>query len=141
VSDKRKQNAERDFLQKLSFLAEQNDPIDQGLYQKYDVKRGLRYADGRGVLVGLTRVGDVVGYEMVNGKKTPIPGKLIYRGYNIEDLEALKSDIRYRSIIIIGQLHKPNNSYGKMDNEVLEIFDERLKNLRERLETLESKYQ
>lgn len=84
--DKRKQNAERDFLQKLSFLAEQNDPIDQGLYQKYDVKRGLRYADGRGVLVGLTRVGDVVGYEMVNGKKTPIPGKLIYRGYNIEDL-------------------------------------------------------
>lgn len=86
MSDKRKQNAERDFLQKLSFLAEQNDPIDQGLYQKYDVKRGLRYADGRGVLVGLTRVGDVVGYEMVNGKKTPIPGKLIYRGYNIEDL-------------------------------------------------------
>ena len=61
--------------------------------------------------------------------------------YNIEDLEALKSDIRYRSIIIIGQLHKPNNSYGKMDDEVLEIFDERLKNLRERLETLESKYQ
>ena len=86
MSDKQKQNAERDFLQKLSFLAEQNDPIDQGLYQKYDVKRGLRYADGRGVLVGLTRVGDVVGYEMVNGKKTPIPGKLIYRGYNIEDL-------------------------------------------------------
>ena len=86
MSDKRKQNAERDFLQKLSFLAEQNDPIDQGLYQKYDVKRGLRYADGRGVLVGLTRVGDVAGYEMVNGKKTPIPGKLIYRGYNIEDL-------------------------------------------------------
>lgn len=86
MSDKRKQNAEHDFLQKLSFLAEQNDPIDQGLYQKYDVKRGLRYADGRGVLVGLTRVGDVVGYEMVNGKKTPIPGKLIYRGYNIEDL-------------------------------------------------------
>ena len=86
MSDKQKQNAERDFLQKLSFLAEQNDPIDQGLYQKYDVKRGLRYADGRGVLVGLTRVGDVVGYEMINGKKTPIPGKLIYRGYNIEDL-------------------------------------------------------
>ena len=86
MSDKQKQNAERDFLQKLSFLAEQNDLIDQGLYQKYDVKRGLRYADGRGVLVGLTRVGDVVGYEMVNGKKTPIPGKLIYRGYNIEDL-------------------------------------------------------
>ena len=62
MSDKRKQNAERDFLQKLSFLAEQNDPIDQGLYQKYDLKRGLRYAVGRVFLVGLTRVGYVVGY-------------------------------------------------------------------------------
>jgi citrate synthase len=56
------------------------------LYQRYDVLRGLRYPDGRGVLVGLTRVGDVVGYEMIDGQKVPIPGKLLYRGYNIEDI-------------------------------------------------------
>ena len=61
--------------------------------------------------------------------------------YNVQDLKALKNDIEYRNITIESELYKPNNSYGKMDDEVLEIFDERLKNLRERLETLESKYQ
>lgn len=74
------------FLEKLSTIAENNDPIDQDLYQKYDVRRGLRYQDGRGVLVGLTRVGDVVGYDIIEGKKVAIPGKLIYRGYDIVDL-------------------------------------------------------
>ena len=79
-------NFENAFLEKLTNLAEVNDPIDQNLYQKFDVRRGLRYADGRGVLVGLTRVGDVVGYDVVDGQKIAIPGKLIYRGYDIEDL-------------------------------------------------------
>lgn len=79
-------NLENDFIQKLTLVAQSNDTIDQSLYQKYDVRRGLRYADGRGVLVGLTRVGDVVGYEVQDGKKVAIPGKLIYRGYDIEDI-------------------------------------------------------
>ncbi|MCM1322048.1 MAG: citrate/2-methylcitrate synthase [Bacteroides sp.] len=73
-------------MKKLSLLAENNDPIDPCLYQRYDVRRGLRYADGRGVLIGLTQIGDVVGYEMVDGEKKAVPGKLIYRGYNIEDI-------------------------------------------------------
>ena len=77
---------ENNFITLLSSLARKNDPIDQSLYQKYDVRRGLRYPDGRGVLVGLTRVGDVVGYEVKDGKKVAVPGKLLYRGYNIEDL-------------------------------------------------------
>ncbi|HPX26711.1 MAG TPA: citrate synthase, partial [Treponemataceae bacterium] len=77
---------ESSFLKKLTLVAQNNDPIDSELYQKYDVKRGLRYADGRGVLVGLTRVGDVVGYDVVDGQKIAVPGKLIYRGYNIEDI-------------------------------------------------------
>ena len=75
------------LIDKLSQLAKNNDPIDASLYQKYDVKRGLRHADGRGVLVGLTRIGDVVGYEIdAEGKKVAVPGKLIYRGYNVEDI-------------------------------------------------------
>lgn len=77
---------ESSFLKKLSLVAQNNDPIEQDLYQKYDVRRGLRYLDGRGVLVGLTRVGDVVGYEIVNGEKVAVPGKLIYRGYDVEDI-------------------------------------------------------
>jgi len=60
--------------------------IDNGLFDKYDVKRGLRNKDGTGVLVGLTNVGDVVGYAKEDGKVIPIPGKLLYRGIDIDDL-------------------------------------------------------
>lgn len=74
------------MVQKLSLKVELNDQINPNLYQEYDVKRGLRYSDGRGVLVGLTQVGNVVGYEVRDGKKIAVPGKLIYRGYDIEDL-------------------------------------------------------
>jgi len=78
---------EKPFLDKLTKLAQNNDPIDPALYQTYDVKRGLRYSDGRGVLVGLTRIGDVVGYEVdKDGKKVAVPGRLIYRGYDVEDI-------------------------------------------------------
>ena len=74
------------IVQKLSLLVELNDPIDPDLYQTFDVKRGLRYSDGRGVLVGLTQIGDVIGYDVIDGKKVAVPGKLIYRGYDVEDL-------------------------------------------------------
>ncbi|MBQ7537947.1 MAG: citrate/2-methylcitrate synthase [Treponema sp.] len=74
------------FIGRLSVLAERNDPIDKSLYDKYDVKRGLRNANGTGVLVGLTSIGDVVGYEVQDGKKIAIPGRLVYRGYNVESL-------------------------------------------------------
>ncbi len=74
-------------LKKLSSLVEKNDPINPDLYGKYDVKRGLRYANGTGVLVGLTRIGDVVGYDIdKEGKKIPVPGRLVYRGYDVADL-------------------------------------------------------
>ena len=78
--------SEKAFINKLSDIACHNDPIDQSLYQTYDVKRGLRYSDGRGVLVGLTQIGDVVGYEMKDGQKVAVPGKLYYRGYDVEQL-------------------------------------------------------
>ena len=81
-----KEQIQNAFLKKLSVLAQRNDPIPPALYTKYDVKRGLRYANGTGVLVGLTRIGDVVGYDMVNGEKVPIPGKLFYRGYDVSSL-------------------------------------------------------
>ena len=73
-------------IKKLALMAELNDPIDPQLYNTYDVKRGLRYSDGRGVLVGLTQVGDVIGYDVVDGKKVAVPGKLLYRGYDVEAL-------------------------------------------------------
>ena len=65
----------------------QVNAIDPALYAQHDVKRGLRNEDGTGVLVGLTNVGNVVGYERnSDGTLTPIEGKLYYRGYEISDL-------------------------------------------------------
>ena len=61
--------------------------IDKELFTKMGVKRGLRNEDHSGVLAGLTRVGDVVGYErQEDGTLTPIPGKLYYRGMDVEEL-------------------------------------------------------
>jgi len=65
-----------------------NDYIDAELFTKFSVKRGLRNDDGTGVLVGLTRVGDVHGYDVSDGKKVAIPGKLFYRGIDIEQIAA-----------------------------------------------------
>jgi len=74
------------FIKQLSPLAEESFKIDEKLFKEYDVKRGLRNADHTGVLVGLTRVGSVVGYEKVDGKLVAIEGKLIYRGIDINDI-------------------------------------------------------
>lgn len=74
------------MLEGLSKLTEKNDYIDPGLYTRYDVKRGLRDSDGKGVLVGLTRIGNVYGYDVVDGKPVAVPGKLIYRGYDVVDI-------------------------------------------------------
>jgi len=56
----------------------ENFNIEPELYDKFNVKRGLRNADGTGVLVGLTRVGDVHGYIIDEGEKIPVDGKLYY---------------------------------------------------------------
>ena len=60
--------------------------IDADLFKKLDVKRGLRNEDGTGVLVGLTNIGNVVGYERTTEGLKPIDGQLYYRGYEIQDL-------------------------------------------------------
>ena len=60
--------------------------IDQTLYKKFDVKRGLRDSDGKGVLTGLTEISDVNGFKDINGVRTPIDGELYYQGYNIKSL-------------------------------------------------------
>ena len=62
--------------------------IDPGLYEEYNVKRGLRDSNGRGVLTGLTEISDVVAFNIEEGKRVPIPGKLYFQGYEIQDLVA-----------------------------------------------------
>lgn len=63
-----------------------HDKLPPELYAAYDVKRGLRNADGSGVLVGLTTISDVHGYNKVDGKVFPDEGELRLRGYSIADL-------------------------------------------------------
>lgn len=78
---------EHSFIQSMSAQLTENNKIDHALYEKYHVKRGLRNANGAGVVVGLTKIGDVVGYEInENNEKVPIPGKLYYRGIDVEEL-------------------------------------------------------
>lgn len=60
---------------------EKTTSIDKDIYEKYAIKRGLRNKNGTGVLVGVTKVGDVSGYEIKDGKKIPAEGELFYRGY------------------------------------------------------------
>ncbi|MBD8347890.1 citrate synthase [Dysgonomonas sp. HGC4] len=75
------------IIKKISETIRTTTQIDPDLFQTYNVKRGLRNEDHTGVVVGLTKVGDVVGYERdENGSLKAIPGKLIYRGINIEDI-------------------------------------------------------
>ena len=64
--------------------------IDAELFRKLDVKRGLRNEDGTGVLVGLTNIGNVVGYERTPDGLVPTPGRLYFRGYEIADLTRKK---------------------------------------------------
>ena len=73
-------------IQKLSEICEENNAIDKELFTKYEVKRGLRDLNGKGVLAGLTNVSDVHAKEIIDGKEVPCPGSLYYRGYNIKDL-------------------------------------------------------
>lgn len=83
-------------LEEMGFLKEnmhlfeeklvQKHHINPNLYVEYDVKRGLRDSNGKGVLTGLTEISDVSGYEMNNGRMIPSDGRLYYQGVNVNDI-------------------------------------------------------
>ena len=75
-----------DAVNILSTRLDERNHIDPLFYEKYNVKRGLRNADGSGVLAGLSNVCSVRGYMMNDAEKFPIDGQLLYRGYDIKDL-------------------------------------------------------
>ena len=73
-------------IENLAALCTENSRHDLSLYGKYDVKRGLRDLNGKGVLTGLTRISNVNAVKVVDGKEVPCAGSLSYRGYDIKDL-------------------------------------------------------
>ena len=70
----------------LTHKMEEHSVIDTGLYSKYNVKRGLRDIDGKGVLTGLTDISTIKQNKLVDGKLVPCDGELYYRGYNVKDI-------------------------------------------------------
>ena len=73
-------------LIELSELCRTHNRIEKDLYAKYDVKRGLRDINGKGVLAGLTEISEICSSKMVNGESVPCDGKLYYRGIDVEEI-------------------------------------------------------
>lgn len=101
--------------------------IDQNLYEEYDVKRGLRDANGKGVLTGLTEIADVVAYEYRDGEKVPADGRLYYQGYNVSDLVKTYKNRRYAFegatyLLLFGEL--PNEKQFKSFRDILSSLEE-----------------
>lgn len=93
-------------------LCESNSNIDPALYERYDVKRGLRDLNGKGVLTGLTEISEIRATKTVEGENVPCEGTLFYRGYNVEELiKGAKADGRFGFeevvyLLLFGQLPK-----------------------------------
>ena len=114
-----------EFNQRLDTLADycmRSNHFNQDLYVEYDVKRGLRDSDGKGVLTGLTEISDVVGFMSRNGEKYPVDGQLYYQGYNVNDLIEGSANSRFgfeeiTYLLLFGELPTHNQL-----NEFLEIL-------------------
>lgn len=76
-------------IMELAKIASKSDIINPKLYEKYDVKRGLRDINGNGVVCGLTEISEITAFgKDENGNKIPVEGELYYRGINVRDLVA-----------------------------------------------------
>jgi citrate synthase len=79
---------EQNFIDVFAEKIHRSSDIEAQLFEKYQVKRGLRNADESGVLVGLTNICEVVGFERKDGLMIPVDGRLIYRGIDINEITA-----------------------------------------------------
>ncbi|RMF58556.1 MAG: citrate/2-methylcitrate synthase [Calditrichaeota bacterium] len=111
------------FVSKVAKEIEERNKIDKSLYEKFDVKRGLRNADGSGVVAGLTKISSVIGSRKEDGKLIPVDGELRYRGIDIREIvNGIQSDRRHgfaevAYLLLIGKL--PNKSELKEFEEYL----------------------
>ncbi|MBQ7981652.1 MAG: citrate synthase, partial [Oscillospiraceae bacterium] len=107
----------------LASLCSKNDRIDPELYTRYDVKRGLRDINGKGVLAGLTEISEIISSKTIDGESVPCEGELYYRGYNINDLvSGFTQDKRFgfeeiTYLLLFGEL--PDKSDLKKFNKIL----------------------
>ena len=103
------------WIEHLSSMAASSSLVDSSLYTRYDVKRGLRDISGKGVLAGLTQIGEVQAYTMEGDKSIPSPGCLIYRGIDISEIvNNFWADGRYgfeetTYLLLFGELPKSHD--------------------------------
>lgn len=86
-----KNNREKEiyrYVKEKKNMCISNDRVSKDLFQEYGVNLGLRDDKGRGVLTGLTNISEIKAFENVNGEKVPCDGRLLYRGYDVNDLVA-----------------------------------------------------
>ena len=77
---------ENGYLTRYAALCRHADRLDEGMFDQYEVQRGLRDKNGNGVVTGLTNISRIESFKMVDGVKTPCEGKLWYRGYDCIEL-------------------------------------------------------
>ena len=98
------------FISSLCDEFRKHNHIPPEVCTNLKVRRGLRNADGTGVLAGVTLIGNVRGYTVVDDERKPIPGKLIYRGIDVEDIvDGILKDDRFgyeeiAYLLLFGQL-------------------------------------
>jgi citrate synthase len=114
-----------DFTNVYTKKCLENDAIDASLFEKYNVKKGLRDKNGRGVLSGITNISLIKATEEKDGHVIPIDGQLYYRGYNIYDLvNGVRNDGRFgfeeaAYLLLFGEL--PNAEELKKFTEILAV--------------------
>ncbi len=113
-------------IMELTKMASKSDIINPKLYEKYDVKRGLRDINGNGVVCGLTEISEIVAFgKDADGNKIPADGELYYRGINVRDLVKGAAGRRFdfeeaSYLLLFGQL--PSESQLKRFCEILGDF-------------------
>ncbi|MFV0503703.1 MAG: citrate synthase [Lachnospirales bacterium] len=89
-------------------LSKQISYIDKKLFDEYNIKQGLRNSNGTGVVIGITKVADVYGYDLIDGKKIPVEGRLLYRNHEITELyEKFKGSYMFEKatyLLLFGQI-------------------------------------
>lgn len=108
-------NTVKEYAEKKQEICRRNDTISDELYTKYDVKRGLRDINGKGVVTGLTTISKMVSFKNVDGVETPCEGELWYRGYNVKDLVSGLGDDEFgfektAYLLIFGEMPTPEEA-------------------------------
>lgn len=102
-----------DLLKVLAAQIESESYIEPSSYAEHNIKRGLRNEDGTGVLVGITKIAEVKGYDIVDGLKVPVAGELFYRGITLNSLMegvSLENRFGFEEVIFLLLFNKLPNS-------------------------------